>query len=324
MTVATPWGDTYNDRSEAILAHHGMFGSEDNAPIIMPKNDGQKHIDRDHDVPLLAAALDAGNGFYGIAVDRRIPHWFTNNGHTYDPAQFVHEHERVEHEEMEKNGAPYQEAHDKVATPWEKEQVQNYAKSKGLDPESFWKEHQQFWSKHMNQANARPPEKVHPHTYLGPYEDSKHPYLEHMKKGIKDFFTEPRELPYAAQLGSSIVGTGSVSGRPASVFRDQIKDLYKGGGHTYQQIADKVGVTRQAVAGLVNRMGIAEGRTHGVPKADWDKIEVGLRRGKKPSEVAKETGYHVRTVQRVRERMQDPETGETSVRQTPSLPKLKF
>lgn len=147
----------------------------DGTPIT-PKT--SPYIDRNHDVPLGAAALDDGSGTsYGTAVDRRVPTTVTINKTTFDPAQFVHIHEQAEHPHMENliaqgfsDLAAYTKAHDEIATPTEKAAVMAFAKKNNEDPESFWGQYQKHWSQWVQNAQAQDPEKVHPHTYLKPYQ----------------------------------------------------------------------------------------------------------------------------------------------------------
>jgi hypothetical protein len=137
----------------------------------------KEHIDREHDVPLLAGALEhpETGEYYGTAIDRRIPHYTTIDGLTFDTSQFVKEHERVEIEEMKRNlshlsdAEAYKQAHDQVATPHEKQLVQQFATDNGKDPESFWDKYQRFWTRHLAEVQENSPEKVHPHLYTAPY-----------------------------------------------------------------------------------------------------------------------------------------------------------
>jgi D-alanyl-D-alanine carboxypeptidase len=178
-----------------------------------------KFIDRSTDVPLLAGALvDPSTGqAYGTAIDRRIPAFTTIEGLTFDPAQFVHEHEMAEHPEMEKHIATgmdpleaYKKAHNEVATPTEKEHVQKFAKVHGKDPESFWDQYQKFWSSWLKTTGNQEPEKVNPHLYIHPYEP-----------GIKE--------KMAALIHKAAVASGAYRD-PSTSLKEHIKNIMNYGG----------------------------------------------------------------------------------------------
>jgi hypothetical protein len=158
------------------------------------------HIDRDHDVPYLAGALEhPEHGFYGIAMDKRIPHHMTVQGVTFPTETFIGPHEYVEHRHMKETGEKYEEAHSNVATPHEKNLVMAFAKEHGKDPESFWNDYNnqiQGWARSIKDIE---PESVHPHLYLGPYEGTK---LAGILDRIKSFWQGTKEYEKAPSLSA--------------------------------------------------------------------------------------------------------------------------
>lgn len=185
MTIGSSDGNTYADQFEHEVSKWQQPVTQDPYNATLEQN----HIDRDHDVPLGAAALVNGDEAYGTAVDRRVPKWASIQGVNFDPAQFVDHHEKVEHSLMkpmiEDGMEPlkaYATAHDKAATPSERVEVEAFARANGADPETFWDEYQKKWRGWVKDAGAQDPEIAHPHTYLEPYEPDMKAKMEEAKE----------------------------------------------------------------------------------------------------------------------------------------------
>jgi hypothetical protein len=175
------------------------------------------HIDREHDVPLLAGGLmDNGGNVYGTALDRRIPHYMNLDDEsgkgpiTIDSAQFVHQHEMDEIQDMEKlihgqsygSAQAYTQSHNQVATPREQAAVQKYATAQGRDPDKIWANYQKFWKEQLGSIEKSEPVKVHPDMYLHPYDG--HKYQTAMEEGAKRSIEEHPKSKEMDELGKGL------------------------------------------------------------------------------------------------------------------------
>lgn len=310
MPIAASNGETYDDYfeyySHAVL---GVPRASDNTaeakgssryPDTSYHSENQElgsspsteipHIDRSHDVPLGAAALDKGDGVsYGTAVDRRVPHAVTIDGVTFDPAVPVHAHEQAEHPHMERiliskapnpdTGKPYTEleayhkAHDESGTPADKEWIYNLAKENGRDPEEFFKTYQSLWSNWVKQAQAQDPELVHPHTYTKPYDD---PQVAHLRDTMEDLkkkadqesmthkeFKDPNKLMFEV---ANIIATNFPGVYEARELVDNLKKSYEAearGEHDPAALTKVTGALLGRVVKSPEGLGIFGGRLFG-------------------------------------------------------------
>jgi Phage tail lysozyme len=216
--VASEFAKGYLRPREDLLQSRirDIYGEKSQPPriTVTPNNYpdfANAHIDREHDVPLMAAGLmDNDGNVYGTAIDRRIPHYMTLDDEsgkgpvTINSGQFVHGHEMTEIKEMERNllskgmksSEAYTKAHTQTATPSEQAAVQQWARSQGRDPDKIWTNYQKFWSEQLGNVEKHEPVKVHPDTYLHPYDG--HKWQTAMEKGSgRTIEDHPRELGMA-------------------------------------------------------------------------------------------------------------------------------